>query len=112
MKKLTLLLLILSIFTATLVLAKVVTDPSIGKRCHEMEGRRKRKIEYKQKTYFLLQKNRTLRAKTPVYMLKLRRRLAQLHNDLNQRHHLITLQIQNLEEEIIRKGCPGIPITK
>ena len=90
--------------------AKVLPDPVIGERCEEMAERRKAKYQYKERLKELIVKNMNIRRETPPQKERLLRSLAKIHNDLNQRRHLIQMQIANLEEDIIRKGCPGIQV--
>jgi hypothetical protein len=66
----------------------VVTDPAISRRCDALMKQRYEKIDHKQKITGLLERNKRL--------------TQELRHTLN--------QIQNREENIIRKGCPGITL--
>jgi len=88
----------------------VITDPSISRRCNALIKQRQQKIDHKQKIRNLLQRSKRLIQYTPperkTILTKLRKNYKQLSREL--RHTLN--QIQNKEENIIRKGCPGIKL--
>jgi hypothetical protein len=86
----------------------VITDPAISRRCSALMKQREQKIDHKQKIRGLLERSRRLIKITPperkTVLKKLRKNYKSLSREL--RHTLN--QIQNKEESIIRKGCPGI----
>lgn len=86
----------------------VITDPSISRRCSALIKQRNQKIDHKQKIRGLVERSKRLIKLTPPerksLLVKLRKNYKSLTNEL--RHTLN--QIQNKEESIIRKGCPGI----
>ena len=88
----------------------VITDPAISRRCDALMKQRNEKVEHKQKIMDLIQRNKRLISITPPERItvieKLRKNFKSLGKEL--RHTLN--QIQNREESIIRKGCPGITI--
>lgn len=86
----------------------VITDPAISRRCSALMKQRDQKIDHKQKIRSLIERSRRLIKVTPperkTVLKKLRKNYKSLSREL--RHTLN--QIQNKEESIIRKGCPGI----
>ncbi len=88
----------------------VITDPAISRRCDALMKQRNEKVEHKQKLIDLIQRNKRLITITPperkTVIEKLRKNFKSLGKEL--RHTLN--QIQNREESIIRKGCPGITL--
>lgn len=86
----------------------VITDPAISRRCSALMKQREQKIDHKQKIRSLIERSRRLIKVTPperkTVLTKLRKNYKSLTREL--RHTLN--QIQNKEESIIRKGCPGI----
>lgn len=86
----------------------VIQDPAISRRCSALMKQREQKIDHKQKIRSLIERSRRLIKVTPPerksVLVKLRKNYKSLTREL--RHTLN--QIQNKEESIIRKGCPGI----
>jgi hypothetical protein len=71
----------------------VITDPAVSKRCKALITERNQKIENKQKLTSLLRK-------------KLEITKISLQNNLR----LTKFRIKSMEENIVRKGCPGISL--
>lgn len=88
----------------------VITDPSIARRCEILTETRNQKLINKQRILSLIERNKYLQKVTPENKVTLKRKL-----ELNLGHleHELTLtqtQIQFHEENIVRKGCPGISL--
>jgi hypothetical protein len=86
----------------------VVTDPSISRRCEALISERQKKILHKQRLDALLLRNQQVQRLTPDERATLRRRLESHNSRVQQEQHLSLVQIQHLEERIVRQGCPGI----
>jgi hypothetical protein len=86
----------------------IITDPAISKRCYQMIEKRQEKITIKQKVRALIERNRYLQKMTPQNKKNAKDRLLINMRNLENEQKLIDFKIQNLEEEVIRKGCPGI----
>lgn len=69
---------------------------------------RNQKIDHKQKIRSLLERNRRLIKITPPERQSLIKRLRKNFKSLSYELRHTLNQIQNKEESIIRKGCPGI----
>lgn len=92
----------------TELLTDVITDPSISFRCKELIKRRNEKVQVKQKTQSLMQTARKLREVTPDNKKSVMRRLERSGIELDQKLYIVSLQIERMEETIIRNGCPGL----
>ena len=71
---------------------------------------RYQKIDHKQKISGLLERNKRLLKLTPLERKTLRTKLKRNFKRLTQELRHTLNQIQNREENIIRKGCPGITL--
>jgi hypothetical protein len=88
----------------------VIIDPTISKRCKSLISQRNEKILTKQKINSLLQRNSKLikhALKSKVTAIK---RLEITKSSLNNNLRLTKFRIKAMEENIVRKGCPGIAI--
>jgi hypothetical protein len=88
----------------------VITDPSIARRCEILTENRNQKVINKQKIQSLIERNKHLQRIAPENKLTLKK---QLETNLGHLEHELILtdkQIQFQEENIIRKGCPGISL--
>ena len=88
----------------------VITDPSISRRCDILAETRKEKIANKQRILALIERNKHLQNITPDNKISVKKNL---ENNLGHLEHELTLvltQIQFQEENIVRKGCPGVTI--
>lgn len=88
----------------------VITDPAIGKRCFRMIEKRQRKIKMKQKVRELMERNKYLQKIAPKNKEIFRERLKISMRNLLNESSLVEMKITQLEEDIIRKGCPGIQL--
>ena len=88
--------------------SQYLDDPTLSLRCRKMLQNREDKKKSRQKISFLLEKSNILIGKTPsnkkVLLAKLNRNRMTLGRELSEKNK----QIVYLEEDIIRKGCPGI----
>ena len=88
----------------------VITDPSISRRCELLTESRKEKITNKQRILAMIERNKHLQKITPENKVALKKKL---ESNLGHLEHELTLtltQIQFHEENIVRKGCPGITL--
>lgn len=86
----------------------VITDPGLSRRCEMLIQERQRKISHKQRLDSLLIRNQQVLKLTPENKLTLKRRLESHQSRVKQEQRLSLVQIQHLEERIVRQGCPGI----
>lgn len=105
---LTILLLVISSAQAQDFQRSVITDPSLSRRCEVLINERANKIRHKQRLDALLIRNQQVQRLTPENKRTLKRRLESHNSRVQQEQRLALLQVQNLEERIVRQGCPGI----
>ncbi len=88
----------------------VINDPSISRRCELLGETRKEKIANKQRILAMIERNRHLQEITPVNKLTVKKKLEVNLGHLEHELTLTQTQIQFHEENIVRKGCPGISL--
>ncbi len=88
----------------------VVTDPSISRRCDALMNKRNLKIDHKQKLKSLIVRNQKIQKIVPGEKKSVKQGLQKNLRHLEHELKLTLVQIQNQEENIIRKGCPGITL--
>lgn len=86
----------------------IITDPNLSSRCKELMQDRNDKVKVRQRLTGLLERNQNLLKKTPEMKVTMKKRLESNQITLRNELYLATLQVQSLEESIIRSGCPGI----
>jgi hypothetical protein len=114
-QRISLLFLIISVGITPLFSAEdykrtVIIDPSISRRCEILTEARKEKISNKQRIMAMIERNKHLQRITPENKVTVKRKL---EINLGHLEHELTLsltQIQFHEENIVRKGCPGITL--
>lgn len=87
---------------------EILTDPNLSIRCKELMQERNDKVKIRQRLSALLQRNQNLLKQTPAMRVAMRRRLESSQVTIRNELYLTTLQVQSMEESIIRSGCPGI----
>ncbi|MBY0515272.1 MAG: hypothetical protein K2P81_00075 [Bacteriovoracaceae bacterium] len=90
------------------VVKDIITDPNLSLRCKELMQDRTDKIKVRQKLSSLLQRNQKVLKETPEMRKIMRKRLEANQITVRNELYLATLQVQSMEESIIRSGCPGI----
>jgi uncharacterized GH25 family protein len=88
----------------------IITDPALSYRCKALLKQRKEKIKTKQKLKSMLQRNNKLLKQTPQNKKTLITKLSISKNEITNYLSLTKLKIKSMEENIIRKGCPGIKL--
>ena len=86
----------------------IITDPNLSMRCKELMQERNDKIKIRQRLNDLLQRNQNLLKSTPDMRVQMKKRLEASQISVRNELYLASLQVQNMEESIIRSGCPGI----
>ncbi len=114
-QRISLLFLIVFIGYKSVVIAEdykrtVITDPSISRRCELLTESRKEKITNKQRILAMIERNKHLQKITPENKVTLKKKLETNLGHLEHELTLILTQIQYHEENIVRKGCPGITL--
>lgn len=88
----------------------VIDDPSIARRCEILTDNRTLKLENKQRILALIERNKHLQKITPDNKISTKRKLETNLGHLEHELLLTEQQIQYHEENIVRKGCPGISL--
>lgn len=99
-----------NIFAQDSTFNDIITDPVISRRCKSLLKERRKKIRIRQRLNAMILRNeklqRSLRPTQNVAKQKLQLNKTQLRNNLR----LTAIRVQSMEENIIRKGCPGITL--
>jgi len=86
------------------------TRPPLSERCQELFKERNEKIKVQQNLSSLLQRNQNLLKRNPKandsLVSRLRSNEVKIRNEL----YLAKLQIEAMEENIVRSGCPGLSL--
>ena len=88
----------------------VITDPAISRRCQNLLEERNEKVDLRQKLGSLLARNERLAKITPDGKKSISRELKANNLAISKELRLVNLKIQRDEENLIRKGCPGIQL--
>ena len=88
----------------------VITDPSISRRCELLTEKRQEKIANKQRILAMIERNKHLQKITPENKVTVKKKLEVNLGHLEHELILTQTQIQYQEENIVRKGCPGIAL--
>lgn len=88
--------------------SSAIMNPSISRRCQFADKERQDKLRHKQKLMELITRNQTLVKKTPSHRQSVLRKLKANFNRLRQELRLTLIKISQMEENIVKKGCPGI----
>lgn len=86
----------------------IINDPAISRRCEVLTENRQEKIAHKQRILALIERNKRLQTITPANKVTVKRKLEVNLGHLEHELSLTQTQIQYHEENIVRKGCPGI----
>ncbi|MGE3611070.1 MAG: hypothetical protein AB7I27_15875 [Bacteriovoracaceae bacterium] len=87
-----------------------ITKPALSLRCKELFNERADKIRVQQKLNALLQRNLDMAKKSPNAKEAFHARLKASEIKINNELHLTNLSIQQMEENIVRSGCPGLSL--
>lgn len=87
-----------------------ITKPALSLRCKELFKERADKIKVQQRLNSLLQRNQDLIKKSPNAKETLNARLKSHQIRVKNELHLATLQVESMEENIVRSGCPGLSL--
>lgn len=87
-----------------------ITRPVLSQRCNELFVDRNSKIKIQQRLNALLQRNEELIKKSPESKKGLSARLNSTRVKIKNELYLANLQIEAMEENIVRSGCPGLSL--
>lgn len=86
----------------------IIRDPHLNGRCKELLAKRYQLIEIKRKIKGLLNTNVNLRSGIPPEKINLHKKIYRNHQKLEREYYYIGQKIINLEETLIKRGCPGV----
>lgn len=92
------------------IMQDAITKPVLSLRCRELFKERADKIKIQQRLNGLLQRNEDLIRKSPKAKDTLHGRLKANQVKVKNELHLTNLQIETMEENIVRSGCPGLSL--
>lgn len=87
-----------------------ITKPALSLRCKELFKERNEKIKVQQRLNSLKQRNEDLIKKSPENKKTLNARLKLTQIKVNNELLEATQQIESMEENIVRSGCPGLTL--
>jgi hypothetical protein len=87
-----------------------ITKPTLSLRCKEMLSERDDKVKVQQRLNALLQRNQDLIKKNPKANSSMQSRLQASQVKVKNELYLTNLNIESMEENIVRSGCPGISL--
>jgi hypothetical protein len=92
------------------LLQDAITKPSFSIRCRELHRERSQKIETQQRLQGLLNRNEALTRRAPQTREGMKARLEANRIRIKNELQLTNLQVEAMEEKIVRSGCPGISL--
>lgn len=87
---------------------ELLNDPALSLRCKELLQDRNDKVKLKQKTKYLLKRSRGIAENAPANKKSVIKKMNTAAADLERRIQIFDLQIEKSEENIVRRGCPGL----
>ena len=87
-----------------------ITKPALSLRCKELLRERSDKIKVQQKLNALLQRHQALIKKSPKAKPSMHNRLLSSQIKIKNELYLTNLNIETMEENVVRSGCPGISL--
>lgn len=88
----------------------IITDPSISRRCDDLMQQRQDKIQHRQRLLFLLDRNKNLLKGTPDRKESISSKLRDNQYKVIQELKITNLKVVKIEEQIVRRGCPGLTL--
>jgi hypothetical protein len=88
----------------------IIRDPAISRRCKALLKERSEKIIVQQKLTAMIMRNKKLQNKAKKNQEVVLNKLALLETRLNNNLRLTRMRVTSMEENLVRKGCPGITL--
>ena len=88
----------------------IIKDPIISRRCKTLLKERAEKIQIKERLNSLILRNQKLQNRAKSNQKTIINRLGLAQTQLSNTMRLTQIRIQSMEEDIVRKGCPGITL--
>ena len=110
MHKLIIFILLVSTASFSQEIRDIITDPAVSKRCKYLIDRRNDKIQVQQRLNSLLQRSEKLLLRTKPEEKSIKTNLEFAKTRIENTLSLTKLKVRKMEENIVRKGCPGISL--
>lgn len=110
MHKLILFFILFSSFASAQEIRDIITDPAVSKRCKYLIDRRNDKIVIQQRLNSLLQRSEKLLKRVKPEEKSIKTNLDFAKTRIENTLSLTKLKVRKMEENIVRKGCPGISL--
>lgn len=88
----------------------IIRDPTISRRCKSLIEARNEKVKVHQRLNSLLKRSEKLSRRVKPKQKTVRQRLDLNLNEIQNNIRLSRLRIKTMEENIVRRGCPGISL--
>lgn len=88
----------------------IIRDPSISRRCKSLIEERNEKIRTHQRLNALLNRSKKLQKIVKQNQVTAKSRIDITKTEIINNIRLTKLRIKTMEENIVRKGCPGISL--
>tara|TARA_Y100000385_G_C12799087_1_gene511032 strand:+ start:300 stop:644 length:345 start_codon:yes stop_codon:yes gene_type:complete len=88
----------------------IIRDPSISRRCKSLIEARNEKIRTHQRLNALLKRSKKLEKIVKKNQVTAKSRVDITKTEITNNIRLTKLRIKTMEENIVRKGCPGISL--
>ena len=88
----------------------IIRDPSVSKRCKTLISARNEKIKVNQQLNSLLKRSKKLAKRVKPNQATSSQRLQINITEIQNNIRLSQLRIKTMEENIVRRGCPGISL--
>lgn len=86
----------------------IIEDPTVSLRCKRLLEERNEKIFHQQKLKALLKRTKKLEKHSSQNRTSVLKQIEITQTEIENDLRLTSMRIQSMEENIIRKGCPGI----
>lgn len=96
--------------TETGVVKDIINDPVISRRCKALLRDRNDKIKVKQRLNTMFLRSERLEGQLRPSQQQAKHRLKLNQTQIKNNIKLTNIRIKSMEENIIRKGCPGITL--
>ncbi len=88
----------------------IIKDPTVSRRCKSLIRQRNDKKQMLQMLSSVLQRNNKLLKRTKTNQRSVTQKLALSKSEIVNNIRLTKLRVRSMEENIVRKGCPGISL--
>jgi len=88
----------------------IITDPAVSRRCKFLIQKRNEKVTVQQRLNSLLQRNEKLLQRVKPEERSIQTKLEFSRTRIKNTLSLTKLKVRKMEENIVRKGCPGIAL--